>query len=409
MSIRAACSNLATMRSSCPAFRKYFNMTGWRLGLARGAGAARTRSRKARAKPLHLAGITIAARGARLFRTRNTRDPRRAPACIRSPPRLSRARVARAGLRDTGPADRRLLHLCRLLGVHRRQHALLPRGARGLRRRIYAGRGFRTPPGGAARALRVHDCAAKLEDASRGWRDACGEDAAPAGAGGGAGAGRLRRHGSRRLLLAGRERAARHRVAREADHRGHLRIAGCRAQAASPPRTGDSRLREPRARASRQRQLHQVCGPWPAVRRVERLRRAGAVAQATAMVLSGRRLRELSAATSRKPRRARKQRACRPPATTCGSAGCLRIPRSAISTTRCCRRHPLARCRSGAHGLPRTRAPGGLHQGRHAVQRILRRRGGRDGLWSGGSHARPTRSSMRNTRAPAGCAPCSAT
>ncbi len=51
-------------------FSKYFNMTGWRLGLGHRARAARARHREARAEPLHLAGHGVAASGTGVLRAR---------------------------------------------------------------------------------------------------------------------------------------------------------------------------------------------------------------------------------------------------------------------------------------------------------------------------------------------------
>ena len=108
-------------------------------------------------------------------------------------------------------------------------------------------------------------------------------------------------------------------------------------------RAGDPRVREPRARPAGQRQLHALRRPRPAVRRLERVRRAGAVAGAAAVVLPGRRAASATAATSPRPTRGPRPRASRRRATTSTSAACRPTRRSASSTTRCCRRSSAIR------------------------------------------------------------------
>ena len=121
------------------------------------------------------------------------------------------------------------------------------------------------------------------------------------------------------------------------------------AQAQARARARHSRLREPRARASRQRQLSRAT-PTSDRRFVlwNVFATPAAVARAAPMVLSGRRLRQLSRLLRRgRGARARRRSSARP-ATTSTSAACRRTRRSAISTIRCCRR-------SSAIPIPRSR------------------------------------------------------
>ena len=149
--------------------------------------------------------------------------------------------------------------------------------------------------------------------------------------------GRGGRHRARRLLLRAHRRGpARDELAARADCRGD-RESGDRRVAASPPRVrrAGARLRDDRPRPARQRQLPHVRGSRPPLCDLEPVRRAGIVGRAEALVLSGRRLRELSRLLRRGARGARRRRSCARAASTPGSARPSPIRRSATCATRC--------------------------------------------------------------------------
>ncbi len=134
-------------------FSKYFNLTGWRLGWIV-APERFVRDLEKLAQNLYICPATLSQRAALACF-----DP--ATLAILEARRqafeVSRPRAARPGLRDPGDPHRRLLRLRRQPPPCRGQPALLPRSARGLRRRHHAGHRLRRPPGGRARPLCLHD------------------------------------------------------------------------------------------------------------------------------------------------------------------------------------------------------------------------------------------------------------
>ena len=182
-----------------------------------------------------------------------------------------------------------------------------------------------------------------------------------------------------RVLLAGDRRPDRSPRAGEAHRRGHRDDARRRAQGRLV------RAQEIRAFASRElglpdnRSYTNYADLGRPYARLERLRRAGAFADAAAVVLSGRRLRRLPrlfrrsrrARRSGAPRRRRRRRAHVRHSRVL-DAGIFRRSR-AVDV------RPVPGSRARPAHLPRARASGRLREGRHVVQRVVRRRGGGGG------------------------------
>jgi len=96
----------------------YDRLAPW---LDRCAETPRSRPGKARAEPLHLAADALAARSARLLSAGHAGDPGGAPAGISDAARPAGPGAAEVGFRHSGNAGRRVLHLCRLFAIMRRQ------------------------------------------------------------------------------------------------------------------------------------------------------------------------------------------------------------------------------------------------------------------------------------------------
>ena len=84
-----------------------------------------------------------------------------------------------------------------------------------------------------------------------------------------------------------------------------------RAQGQAALGIAHARFRQPRTRAAGQRQLQELCGSGPALCGVERVRRAGVLARTRYLLLSDRRLRQLSRLLRRGRRQGRGRRAAR--------------------------------------------------------------------------------------------------
>ena len=340
-------------------------------------------------------------------------------------------------------ADRRLLRLCRLLALFRRQRAVLPRRAARRGRRDHAGHRLRRASRAASTcASPTRSTSASSTRASSACAISCHDDDRPAPA--------IARAAHRAELFAGNvavtPRAApalaasssrcsrahccwpHARRSRPSTTTGRARQGQrdllSRAEAdpggdrrAATPRslTRLPRIREIRAFASRELGLPDngsytrytdLGRPFVAV---ERVRDARAVADAAAVVLSRSPAASTTAAISARTRRAAKRRASRPPATTSTSAACRPIRRSAGSTTRCCRRScagPKPRSRGSSSTSLRTSCCTSRAT-RRSTSRSPRRSRRRDSR--AGSRPGTIRGSRRRLRAPSGCAAYSAT
>jgi hypothetical protein len=140
---------------------------------------------------------------------------------------------------------------------------------------------------GCATALRGCGASCALERAS-----ICGIDCRLA-------AGRLRRHGGGRVLPAERGRTARPDWAGQAHIRGDCADPRRRAEAAPAARAGDAGLRVRGTWPPGQCELYPLQRSRAAFRGVERVRHAGALAAAAAVVLSRCRVRQLPRLLSR--------------------------------------------------------------------------------------------------------------
>ena len=140
---------------------------------------------------------------------------------------------------------------------------------------------------------------------------------------------------------------------------------------AAAARAGDPGLRVQRTRTAGQRQLPGVRRPAPAVRGVERVRDARAVAGTEAVVLPGRRLRRVPRVL--RPRRGRARGRGAASRRLRGQRG--RRPRlfDARLAARPAAEHLHRRLRGPGRvdGVPRTRAPGRVRRRRHDLQRVL--------------------------------------
>ncbi len=241
-----------------------------------------------------------------------------------------------------------------------RQPRVLPRRAGGDRRRHHPRHRLRHAPRARARPLRLHD--RRWRSSRMAWPRLRAPSAVAAAIAVTRGALRAAMAGAgdrlRRSLVAAADPTS---SGRARPGRSDL-IAGARPVDDVLASTDDPRLahrlrraREIRAFASRelalprQPQLLALHRPRPALRRLERVRRAGALARAAASGASRWRAASAIAATSARRTRRRRPRGSRRWATTSTSAACRRIRRSAGSTTRCSRR-------SSAIRTPRWRA-----------------------------------------------------
>ena len=378
------------------------------------------------AQNLYISPPTVSQRAAlACFEPDDARAARGAAASVSRAPRFPRAGAAVAGFRHSGDADRRLLRLCRQLALRCGFAAFLRRRARrrGRRDSRRASTSGRTAPRrtsasrtrsrwpssrtewdasrGSSRSgpsPRLHEREGPLPSANcpgarqrGGWSDDRATSPRRAALRDRRFARRRRLLGDR-VLLAGARRAARSALARTADPRGRRIHDRSDAQDEARARAGDAGVREPRARAAGQRAATRatptsgdpMSSGTSSRRPSSRCRRAsGAFRSRAASPI---------AATSPRRMRAPRQRALPPRATTCTSAACRPIRRSATSTTRCSRRSSaIARLGAGPAHLPRARASGRLREGRHVVQRVVRRRGrgGRARALAGSAGARP--------------------
>ena len=100
-------------------FSKYFNMTGWRLGWIV-APERHVRDLEKLAQNLYISPPTLSQRAAlACFRPETLAIARGTAAGVPGAARFPRARAARAGLRHSGHADRRVLRLRRQLALRR--------------------------------------------------------------------------------------------------------------------------------------------------------------------------------------------------------------------------------------------------------------------------------------------------
>ena len=382
-------------------FSKYFNMTGWRLGWVV-APERHVRDLEKLAQNLYISPAAPSQHAALACFEPETL------AILESRRQAFEARrdylvpaLRDAGLRHSGHAHRRLLRLRRLLDVlattasssaatcskarasrSRRAWTSAATAPREHVRFAYtidageAGRRRRAP-----RPLPRDDMRTLRTCAGLAWRAAR----------------RLQRVRDGRLLLAGRVGPARHPLARQADRRGD------RARRRRGARQRLARVQAIRAYASRElgvaRQrsytrytdLGRPFVVWNVFATPELSLKARAV------VLPGRRLRQLSRLFQRE-RGARRSGAAQG-----GGRRRVRQRRARVfdarlfRRSRCCRRSCAGRRPKSRAGVPRARAPGRLREGRHAVQRVVRgrRRGGRRRALARGAKA--TRSSTRSS------------
>ena len=276
--------------------------------------------------------------------------------------------------------------------VLRRQRTILPRRARSDCGVAFTpGIDFGAPPGRAARPLRLYDRRTpKLEDGvARGSARRCLRQATSPHAtsirhrlaAAVAGARRLRRHGYAPTTT-GRARrgSSTSSRARGRSTRSSARRPTPRSGERLDARAGDPRVREPRARLAGQRELHALrgrrarrssCGTCSPRRELSLKPRQWCFPIAGCVSYRGY-FNEAGA-------RATKPRACSRRRRRIRRAACPRTRRSATSTIRCCRRSSASpTVERRAAGVPRARAPGRVREGRHAVQRVVRR-GGRGG------------------------------